>query len=201
MAHPSPHRMTDRDIERFEAAMAKLEWLHRSFKAADYRELSDLEIDVFRDQLRTLYETVVLRPVDHAPAPGDETTFPPSTDTPVPAESSPDPVNPTTEAAPEVPPIPRGEAGTSPDSPDTEDLADFRDVIDLNRSFVYISDLFGGDRAAYDGFIHDLNRTRTEAEADTLIHRVKDERGWDAESKAWELLLRTVARRFAGPGY
>lgn len=193
--------MTDRDIERFEAAMTKIEWLHRSFKAADYRALSDLEIDVFRDQLRTLYETVVLRPDDDAS--GDEATSTPPRDVSAPTESSSALVTPPTERddAPEVPPIPRGAAGTAPDPPDSEDLADFRDVIDLNRSFVYISELFGGDRTAYDEFIRDLNRTRTEGAADALIHQAKDERGWDAESKAWELLLRTVARRFAGPGY
>lgn len=75
-------------------------------------------------------------------------------------------------------------------------LRNMRDVIDLNRSFIFKSELFDNDFEAYNNFIDQLNAQMTEEDAINLVHEYASKNAWDKEEKVFALLLRTVEKRF-----
>lgn len=75
-------------------------------------------------------------------------------------------------------------------------LRNMRDVIDLNRSFIFKSELFDNDFEAYNNFVDKLNTQMTEDDAINLVHDYASKYKWDKEEKVFALLLRTVEKRF-----
>lgn len=75
-------------------------------------------------------------------------------------------------------------------------LRNMRDVIDLNRSFIFKSELFDNDFEAYNNFVDKLNTQMTEEDAINLVHDYASKYAWDKEEKVFALLLRTVEKRF-----
>lgn len=75
-------------------------------------------------------------------------------------------------------------------------LRNMRDVIDLNRSFIFKSELFDNDFEAYNNFVDKLDAQMTEDDAINLVHEYASKKAWDKEEKVFALLLRTVEKRF-----
>lgn len=70
-------------------------------------------------------------------------------------------------------------------------------IIDLNKSFIFRSELFKGDNEAYLAFVAKLNTIEEEEASLAFVKKTVEERNWDMEDKVVELMFKAVEKRFA----
>jgi hypothetical protein len=75
-------------------------------------------------------------------------------------------------------------------------LRNMKEIIDLNMSFVFKSDLFKGNHDIYNEFVSAMNEQNTEEDAFALVEQYAQKLNWDKEEKVYALLLRAVEKRF-----
>lgn len=75
-------------------------------------------------------------------------------------------------------------------------LRNLKEVIDLNKSFIFKAELFDNSLERYNAFINQLNDLQTERESVYFVERMSDQNAWDREGKVFELLLKSVEKRF-----
>lgn len=74
---------------------------------------------------------------------------------------------------------------------------DMREIIDLNKSFIFKAELFKQNNELYTQFINEINTTRTENEAFSILINWTEKLNWKTDdNKAYDLLLRSVEKRF-----
>jgi len=74
---------------------------------------------------------------------------------------------------------------------------DMREIIDLNKSFIFKAELFKQNNDLYNQFINEMNTTRTEDDAFSVMINWTEKLHWNTEeNKAYDLLLRSVEKRF-----
>lgn len=74
---------------------------------------------------------------------------------------------------------------------------DLREIIDLNKSFIFKAELFSQNNDMYNKFLNELNTTQTEDDAFSVIINWTEKLKWNTEeNKAYDLLLRSVEKRF-----
>jgi hypothetical protein len=75
-------------------------------------------------------------------------------------------------------------------------LRNMKEIIDLNMSYVFKSDLFKGNHDIYNEFVSAMNEQNTEDDAFALVEQYAQKLNWDKEEKVYALLLRAVEKRF-----
>ena len=75
-------------------------------------------------------------------------------------------------------------------------LRNLKEVIDLNKSFIFKAELFDNNQDEYNAFINALNNLQTERESIEYVETIASRKAWDIESKVYELLNRSVEKRF-----
>lgn len=78
-----------------------------------------------------------------------------------------------------------------------EGASDLRRAIGVNDRFRLIEGLFGGDAAAFDAMVRDLDGRDGHAAAEALLGAVGVRRGWDMEGPLPGLLRQLLSRRFS----
>ncbi|MCB0510410.1 MAG: hypothetical protein H6579_07150 [Chitinophagales bacterium] len=90
--------------------------------------------------------------------------------------------------------IPREESKAS--SSLSKPTRTMQQIIDLNKSFIFRSELFKGDNEAYLSFIAKLNTIEEEEASVAYVNKIVAERNWDLEDKVVELMFKAVEKRF-----
>ena len=78
-----------------------------------------------------------------------------------------------------------------------DNLVSLKSLIDLNKKFFFVSELFGGDGNAYDSFVTRLDSTSTFENAISMLNFYKRERpNWEAKAHALEVMEKVLAKKF-----
>lgn len=121
-----------------------------------------------------------------APAPVEvkkEEPAPPAPVAPAPVEVKPP-------APPEPPKVVKAEPVAA-----NKQFEDIKSMIGLNQKFAFIK-LFGGDTAAWNDAVQQLNGLSTFPESEALVAQYRAKYGWDAENEAMMSLIELLGRRF-----
>ncbi len=78
----------------------------------------------------------------------------------------------------------------------SEPKRSLKETIDLNKSFILKADLFVNNTDDYTSFIEELNGIASEKNAFQRIEKEANKRKWSVESKALQLLVKAVEKRF-----
>lgn len=117
----------------------------------------------------------------------------PEVQVPEPPKVAPTPVVPVPEVkAPEAPKL---EAKPEPAKPVVG--KDVRTMIGFNEKLMFMRSLFGGDAAAYDDALNQLNTTTSRDEAEAFVSMLQREFRWTQDSEPAEMFRNLVNRRFS----
>lgn len=75
-------------------------------------------------------------------------------------------------------------------------IKDLKEHIGINRKFLYVNELFGGDSVAYNSAIEKLNAGGSKDAAFSLIGELKSSQKWDKESPTVAGFIELVERRY-----
>ena len=115
-------------------------------------------------------------------------TPPPIAEQKVPAaDSNEEPVVPSVTPAPEI----------RSTEPGIGNLKDIRTFIGFNEKIMYMRQVFGGDQAAYDEVLNQINSMNSQQEADAFLQLIAAEYKWNHEHEPVIIFLQTVKRRFS----
>lgn len=194
----------------------------QSDRIGNQREIPQMELDLILHRIEELHrKTVVWSYLNEQPetasvqdAVGSMQSSQPVTSTPdlqekllkndIQAEKFEAPANP--EPVIEQTPVPAMETKLSdPDSRPGSDQAppgddkrkDIRSFIGFNEKLMYIRQVFGGNNAAYEEALNELNGMQTFSEAEAYLSVLAGEYKWNYESEPVAIFLRTVKRKFA----
>lgn len=76
-------------------------------------------------------------------------------------------------------------------------LKDIKSFIGFNEKLMYIRQVFGGDSAAYEEALSQINAMHSHAEAEAYLSVLSGEYRWNKDNEAVSIFLQTVKRRFA----
>jgi hypothetical protein len=86
---------------------------------------------------------------------------------------------------------------TEPVPPVAPTLKDIRSFIGFNEKLMYLRQLFGGDAAAYDETLNQINTMNSIVEAEAYLSVVGGEYKWNKDNEPVAIFLQTVKRRFS----
>lgn len=162
-------------------------------KLADLSEkesLSAIDIDLMLDYTRVLYADLLDRrnqAMAQAPVPRDipslnevAATFSAHAETPAPA------------------PLPVPEPSPEVDGNPALSAADIRELVSVNDKYQFITELFQGNRSAYEKVMENLNKFETAIQAQNWLHsRVFNQYSWDEDSDVVQIFYDIVNQFFA----
>lgn len=81
------------------------------------------------------------------------------------------------------------------------DRGDLRKIIDLNKRYLYVNELFGGDESAYDRAIAELNNLPDyQRAAKYVAEQLEQKLDWSDKKKYRDMFYRSVQKRFGMKG-
>lgn len=101
---------------------------------------------------------------------------------------------PATSTKPELPETP---VVPEPQTAKPATLKDVRGFIGFNEKIMYLRQLFGGDAAAYDESLNQINAMNSFAEAEAFLSVLAGEYKWNKDHEAVTIFHLTVKRRFS----
>lgn len=75
-------------------------------------------------------------------------------------------------------------------------LRKMNQIIDLNKSFIFIQELFDNNSDNYKSFIQNIEQLETEKLALEFMSKTATEQNWDVEEKSFELMVKAIEKRF-----
>jgi hypothetical protein len=72
----------------------------------------------------------------------------------------------------------------------------FKEMIDLNRRFVFVNELFNGNADSFAQAIQMIDATQDYDNAETQVTLLADEFGWDRSSQSAKLFAKLVSQKF-----
>ncbi|MCB9227879.1 MAG: hypothetical protein H6578_12025 [Chitinophagales bacterium] len=75
-------------------------------------------------------------------------------------------------------------------------LRQMNQIIDLNKSFIFIQELFGNNSDKYKSFIQNVEQLETEKASLEFMSETAAEQNWDAQEKSFELMVKAIEKRF-----
>lgn len=79
----------------------------------------------------------------------------------------------------------------------TKKFTDVKTVISFNEKLMFIRSLFGGDAAAYDNAITQINSSNSLSEAETVLKNLSSTYKWTQDAEPVQVFYSSVKRRFA----
>lgn len=79
----------------------------------------------------------------------------------------------------------------------TKKFTDVKTLISFNEKLMFIRSLFGGDAAAYDNAITQINTSNSLTEAETVLKNLSSTYKWTQDAEPVQVFYSSVKRRFA----
>lgn len=158
-------------------------------KIADLCEKEDLaaiDIDLMLDYTRVIYADLL-----EQKARGTSAAFPETAAAVPVAAAAEDTLN-------DFPKIPSIHIPATEPRQQNGPAADIRELVSVNDKYQFITELFQGNRSAYEKVMENLNKFETALQAQNWLHsRVFNQYNWDEDSDAVQIFYDTINQFFA----